>query len=134
VSQPQPYRQTDNCHESSSSIFPSASDEGDASKSRPDEHTQQPETLKSTCPYCHQTSVANTYIGHPKGKEDNEASHKNENDGSSLLSVFLSYFAEIITLLVVVTNHDYTDRLDNGHFPTPDVIEGKIFVFLALTT
>jgi len=47
----------------------------------------------------------------PRGK-DNKVSHIN--DGSSPLSVFLLYFAEIITLLVVETNryyHDYIDRL-----------------------
>ena len=58
------------------------------------------------------------------------------NDGSSPLSIFLLYFAEIITLLVVETNryyHDYIDRLNNGSSPEPDVTEAKMFVFLALT-
>ena len=52
------------------------------------------------------------------------------------LSVFLLYFAEIITLLVVETNryyHDYIDRLDNGPSPEPDVTEAEMFVFMALT-
>ena len=42
-------------------------------------------------------------------RQDNEESHIK--DGSSPLSVFLLYFAEIITLLVVETNsyyHDYS--------------------------
>ena len=42
----------------------------------------------------------------------------------------------MITLLVVETNcyyHDYTDRLDDGPYPEPDVTEAKMFVFLALT-
>jgi len=70
----------------------------------------------------------------PRGKKDNEASHIN--DGSSPLSVFLLYFAEIISLLVVETNryyHNYIDRLDDGPSPEPDVTEAEMFVFLALT-
>jgi hypothetical protein len=52
-----------------------------------------------------------THTGGPREK-DNEASHTN--DGSSPLSVFLLYFAEIITLLLVKTNryyHDYRDLM-----------------------
>ena len=45
----------------------------------------------------------------PRGKEDNEASHIN--DGSSPLSVFLLYFIEIITLLVVETHRYYHDYI-----------------------
>jgi len=74
-----------------------------------------------------------TYTGGPRGKKDNEASNKN--DDSSPLSVFLLYFSEIITLLVLETNcyyHDYTDRLDDGPSPEPDVTEAEMFVFLAL--
>ena len=57
------------------------------------------------------------------------------NDGSSPLSVFLLYFAEIITL-VVETNRYYQDNidgLDDGPSPEPDVTEAETFVFLALT-
>jgi len=39
---------------------------------------------------------AHTYIEGPRGKNDNEVSYIN--DGSSPLSAFLLYFAEIITL------------------------------------
>jgi hypothetical protein len=44
-------------------------------------------------------------------------------------------FALIITLLVVETNryYDYTDRLNNGPFPEPDVTEAVILVFLVIT-
>jgi len=87
-----------------------------------------------TCPSCPQSSVAHTYTGGPRGKKDNEVSHIN--DGSSPLSVFLLYFAETITLLVVETNcyyHDYIDRLDDGPSPEPDITEAEMFVFLALT-
>jgi hypothetical protein len=51
------------------------------------------------------------------------------------LSVFLLYFPEIITVLVKATNcyyHDYTDRLDDGSSPEPNVTEAEMFVFLAL--
>ena len=87
--------------ESSSSILSIASDEEDASESGPGEQTQQPVTLQLTCPSCPQSSVAHTYTGGTRGKKDNEASHIN--DSSSPLSIFLLYFAEIITLLVVET-------------------------------
>jgi len=68
LSQPQPYRQTASCHESSSSISSSASDKEDAGESGPGEQTQQPVTLQWTCPSCPQSSVAHTYRG-PQRKE-----------------------------------------------------------------
>jgi len=86
-------------------------------------------TLQWTPPSCPQSSVAHTYTGAPRGKKDNEES--NINDGSSPLSVFLLYFAEIITLLVVKTNcyyQDYIDRLDDGPPPEPDVNKAEMFV------
>ena len=102
-------------------------------ENRPGVQTHQPVTLQWTRPSCSQSSVAHTYTGGPRGKKDNETSHIN--DGSSPLSVFLLYFAEIITMLVVETNryyHDYIDRLDDGPSPEPDVTEAEMFVFLAL--
>ena len=107
LSQPQPYHQTASSHESRSSISSSASDEEDAGENGPGEQTQQPITLQWTCPSFPQSSVAHTYTGGPRGKKDNEASHIN--DGSSPLSVFLLYFAEIITLLAVEANRYYRD-------------------------
>jgi len=134
VSHTQPYHQAASSPESSSSISSNASDEDEAVESVPGEQTQQAVTLQWTSPSCHQSSVAHTNTGGPRGKKDNEASHIN--DGSSPLSVFLLYFAEIITLLVVETNryyHDYLDRLDDGPSPDPDITETEMFVFLALT-
>jgi hypothetical protein len=128
LSHPQPYRHTASSYESSSSISSCASDEEYAVESRPGEESQQAVTLRWTRPSCPQSSVAHTYTGGPRGK-DNEASHVN--DGSSPLSVFLLYFAEIITLLVVETNHyyhDYIDRLDDGPSPEPDVTEVEMFL------
>ena len=58
------------------------------------------------------------------------------NDSSSPFNVFLLYFAEIITLLVLETNRfyqDYIDGLDDGPSPEPGVTEAEMFVFLALT-
>ena len=130
LSQPQPYCQTASSLKSSSSISSNTSDEDDAGESRPGEQIQQAVTLQWTPPSCPQSSVAHTYTGGPRGKKDDEASHIN--DGSSPLSVFLLYFAEIITLLVVETNR-YYDRLDDGPSPEPDVTEAEMFVFLALT-
>src|SRR5215510_15378388 len=114
VSHTQPYRQTARSPQSSSSISSSASDEDEAVESGPGKQFQKAVTLQWTRPSCPQSSVAHTYTGGPRRKKDNEASHIN--DGSSQLSVFFLYFAEIITLLVVKTNryyHDYTDGLDD---------------------
>jgi len=98
LSQPQPCHQTASSHESSSSISSSVSDEEDAIESGPGEQIQQAVTLQWTRSSCPQSTVAHTFTGVPRGK-DNEASHIN--DGSSPLRVFLLYFAEIISLLVV---------------------------------
>ena len=109
VSQPQPYSRTASCHQSGSSVSSSASDEGDVSESGPHVQTEQPVTLQWTCPCSPQSSVAHTYTAGHRGKKDNEASHIN--DGSSPLSVFLLYFVEIITILVVETNRNYHDYI-----------------------
>jgi len=80
-----------------------------------------------------QRGVVHTFTGSPRGKRNTEALHIN--DSSSPLSVFLLYFAEIITLLVVDTNryyHAHLDRLDEGPSPHPDVTEAEIPVFLAI--
>jgi hypothetical protein len=95
LSQPQLYHQTASCHESSSSISCSACDEENSGENGPGEQTQQPITLQWTCPSCPQNSVEHTYTGDHRRKKDNEASHINE--GCISLSVFLLYFAEIIT-------------------------------------
>ena len=91
VSQPQLYRQTASCHESNSSVLSSVSDKEDARESGPGEQIQQ----QWTRPSCPPSSVVHTYTGGLRGKKDNEASHIN--DDFSPLSVFLLYFAEIIT-------------------------------------
>jgi hypothetical protein len=74
------------------------------------------------------------YKGGPRGKKVNEAVHIT--DSSSPLSVFLLFFAEVSTVLVVETNryrHHYLDTLDNGPSPVSDVTEYETCVFLAIT-
>ena len=74
-------------------------------------------------------SVAHTFTWGPREKRDSEAPHIN--DSSSPLGVFLLYFAEIITLMVVETNryyHDHLDRLDKEPSPLPDVTEAEMLV------
>jgi hypothetical protein len=62
----------------------------------------------------------------PRQKKENEVPHIN--DASSPFSIFLLYFVETITLLVVVTNRYYHDHLD-----TPDMTEAEVLMFLAIT-
>jgi hypothetical protein len=84
-------------------------------------------------PSAFQRSVAHTFTGSPRGKRSSEASRLD--DSSSPLSVFLLYFAEIVTLLVVESNryyHDHLDRHDEGPSPLPDVTESEMLVFLAI--
>ena len=71
VSHTQPYHQTASSPESSSSILSSAFDKDEAVESVPGEQTQQAVTLQRTSPSCPQSSVAHTYTGDPRGKEDN---------------------------------------------------------------
>jgi hypothetical protein len=50
--------------------------------------------------------------------------------------VFLLYFVEIRTLLLVETKryyHDHLDSFDEGPSPLPDVTEAEMLMFLALT-
>ena len=91
-----------------SPVSSSAFDEDDGSESGPGEQIQQAVTLQWTPPSFLQSSIEHTYR-RPRGK-DKETSHIN--DGSSPRSVFLLYFAEIITLLVVETNRYYHDYID----------------------
>ena len=72
VSQPQPYCQTASCHESSSSIMPSASDKDGAGESGPGEQIQQPSNTAMDTPILPKSSVAHTYTGGPRGKKENE--------------------------------------------------------------
>ena len=95
---------------------------------------QEPTTLQWTLPSCPQERVVHTFTGGPCGRKDVEAPHITES--STPLSVFLLYFAEIISLLVVETNryyHQYLDTLDQGPSPVPDITEAEMFVFLAVT-
>lgn len=113
----------------------SSSAEDDLGQIRPDLHTpQDPTTLPWTLPSCPQERVVHTFTGGPCGRKDVEAPHITE--GSTPLSVFLLYFAEITTLLVAETNryyHHYLDTLDHEPPPVPDITEAEMLVFLAVT-
>jgi len=74
------------------------------------------------CPQ-HQRRVVHTFTGAPNGKS-REAAHVTSE--STPLSVLLLFFAEIITLLVVETNH-------YGPSSEREVTEAEMFAFLALT-
>jgi hypothetical protein len=59
-----------------------------------------------------------------------------QSDCSSPLSIFLLFFAEVITLLVAETDqyyHHCLDTLDSGPSPVPDVTEHEMYLFLAIT-
>ena len=135
VSHLQPDRATSIGNTSSSVIFASAADKEEVVESGQCQQVQMSSTSGWTRPSSPRTSVVQTYKGGIRGKKNNEAPHIN--DGSNPLSVFLLYFAEIITLLVVETNryyHDHLDTLDEGpSSPIPDVTEAEMLAFLALT-
>ena len=107
---------------SSSSFMTSASD-----------GVQSGSGQQGTRPSGPQRGVVHTFTGAPRGKRNSEVPELN--DSFSPLSIFLLYFAEIITLLVVETNryyHDHHDRLDEGPLPQHDVTEAEMLVFLAM--
>ena len=76
LSQPQPYRQTASCHESSSSISFSASDEEDAGENGPGEQTQQPIILQWTRLSWPQSNVAHIYRGPQRKGGQGSVPHK----------------------------------------------------------
>jgi hypothetical protein len=113
-------RPTARGQESSSSISTSASD-----------GFQSGSGQQWTRPSGPQRDVVHTFTRGQRGKRNIEALHIN--NSSSPLSVFLLYFAEIITLLVVETNryyHAHLDRLDEGPSSLPDMTEAKMLCFL----
>jgi len=98
VSHLRPDRPTSSCQASSSSFLTSASD-----------GFQSGSGQQWTRPSGPQRGVVHTFTRGPREKRNSEAPHLN--DSSSQLNVFLLYFAEIITLLVVETNRYYHDAL-----------------------
>ena len=87
--------------QASSSLLSSASDEEEVFEGGPGHQVQTPSPSQWTWPSGPHRSVVHTFTGSPRGKRDSGVPHIN--DGSSPLSVFLLYFAEIVTLLVVET-------------------------------
>jgi len=114
----QPDRPTSSGQTSSSSMSTSASD-----------GIQNGSGQQWIRPFGPQSGVVHTFTGGPRGKRNSEA--PDINASSSPLSVFLLYFEEIITLLVVETNryyNDHLDRLDQGPSPQPDMTEAEMRV------
>jgi hypothetical protein len=93
VSRLQPNRPTSSGQAVSSSLS-SASDEDEVFQSGQGQQVQTPSPSQWTRPSGPQRSVVNTFTGNSRGKRESEAPQINE--GSSPLSVFLLYFAEII--------------------------------------
>jgi len=94
---------------------------------------QQQQPSQWTLPPKPRRRLVYNFIGPPNGKSS-EAAHITP--ASTLLSVLLLYFAEIVTLLVVETNryyHQFLDNFEDGPSPRRDVTEAEMFLFLALT-
>ena len=96
----------------------STSEEDNYIQIGPYPQTQQPPKLQWALPSHLQQSVVHTFTGGPMGKNASGTPHTN--DGSTPLSIFMLYFAEIVMLLVVQTNRYYhwcMDSLDEGPLP-----------------
>jgi hypothetical protein len=133
VSHLQPECPTSSMQISSGSISASASQEEDVVQIGPGQQAQMPSTSWIRPPSL-RTSVVHMYTEGKRGKKDSKAPHIS--DSSSPLSVFLLYFAEMITLLVAETNryyHDQLDSLDEEPLLLPDMTEAEVLVFLAIT-
>jgi len=94
---------------------------------------QQRQPSQWTLPPKPRRRLVHNFIGAPNRKSS-EAAHITP--ASTPLSVLLLYFAEIVTLLVVETNHYYHQFLDNFEdrlSPQRNVTETEMFSFLALT-
>jgi hypothetical protein len=111
----------------------STSEDDDYVQSGPDPQTQQPPISQWTLPSRLEQCVVHTFIVGPKRKNDIEAPHIN--DGSMPFSISTLYFAEIVTMLVVVTTrqyHWYMDSLEVEPSPQPNL--RLKCLFLATTT
>jgi len=94
---------------------------------------QQPQPSQWTLPPKPRRRVVQTFTGAPNGKSSESAHITPE---SMPLTVLTLFFAEIVTLLVVETNHYYhqfLDKCEDGPSPQCDVTEAEMFAFLALT-
>ena len=80
---------------------------------------QQPQPCLWTLPPKPQTPVVHTFIG-PPNRKSSEAAHITRE--STPLCILMLFFAEFITLLVVNTNRNYHQFLDNFEDgPSPNV-------------
>jgi hypothetical protein len=101
------------------------------------DETLLPHTTPGTKAWRHHTHATSTRIhqftGDKTGMRQNMASHINKD--STPDSVFMLYFAAVITLVAEETNQyyrQYLDMLDNGPSPAPDITECEMFLFLAI--
>jgi hypothetical protein len=134
VSHLHPDRPASSVRASSSLISSSAFDEEEVFQSGSGQQVQTSFPSQWTRTSGPQRSVVHTFTGGLRGRRDSEAPQIN--DSSSPLSIFVLYFAEIITLLVVENNryyHNHIDRLNEGPSPLPDITEAEMRVFLAMT-
>jgi len=103
----------------------SSEDEDDVGKVA----SQQQQPSQWTMPPKPRRRLVHNFIGAPHGKSS-EAAHITP--ASTPLSVLPLYFAEIVTLLVVKTNHYYhqfLDSFEDGPSPQCDVTEAEMFSF-----
>ena len=110
----------------------STSDDDNDVQSGP--HPQVPPKSQWTLPSHLQKNVIYTLTEGPRGNNDSETSHVN--DGCKPLSIFILYFAEIVTLLVVKTNiyyHWCFVSFHNGPSSQNYGTEAEMFVFVAVT-
>jgi hypothetical protein len=80
-----------------------------------------------------QIKSVHPFTGDTPGTRQNLALHFNKDPAP--YSVFMLYFASVITLVVEETNryyHQYLDTLDGGPSPLPDVTESELFLFLVI--
>ena len=118
---------------SSSSLSSDASDEEEIFQSGPDQQVQTPSPSQWTQPSGPQRSTEQTFRGGPRGAKTQWSA--TYDDGSSPISVFILYLAEIITLLAMETNryyHSHLDRLEDGPSPLHDMTENEMLVFLVI--
>jgi hypothetical protein len=109
----------------------------DTNKDSESDRTLLPHTTPGTKAWRQQTDATSTRIhqftGDKTGMRQNVTPHINKH--STPYSVFMLYFAAVITLVVEETNQyhrQYLDTLDNGPSSAPDITEFEMFLFLAI--
>jgi hypothetical protein len=109
----------------------------DMNKDSESNETLLPHTTTGTKAWKQQTDATSTRIhqftGDKTGMRQNAAPHINKD--STPDSVFMLYFAAVITLVVEETNRyyrQYLETLYDGPSPAHDITECEMFLFLAI--